>query len=316
MTVRETERARLFDEVADVLGRELEGSCKRNEPLCNHTSFRIGGPAALWVEANSLADVRVAHEATSSRGLDLTVLGRGTNFLVSDTGYDGLCLTLGPRFRDCAIDSEQASLQAGAGALLGRLVQEAQQAALTGLEFATGIPGTFGGALAGNAGTRDEWIGSLVRAVTTYSPAEGLRLLRGDEITFSYRCSSLRDNATILDARLSLRPGAAPAIAARVKGALTRRKATQPLFLPNAGSIFRNPAGALAAELIEGVGMKGARSGDAQVSELHANFIVNHNAAQARDVMKLMQEIRDKVLNSYDIELKPEIRFLGAFDEY
>jgi len=306
---------RLFDELARVLDQDLEGSCKRNEPLCNHTSFHIGGPAALWVEVHSLADLRRVHEVATCHDLELTVLGRGTNILASDAGYAGVCVVLGPRFREAAIYTEQGSLQAGAGALLARLIQETQRAGLSGLEFAAGIPGTLGGAIAGNVGTRDEWIGSLVREVTVYCPEKGLHLLRPRDLSFWYRGSNLRDAVTILEARLALRPSDTQTLSTRIEGALTRRKATQPLFMPNAGSIFKNPEGASVGELIERLGLKGLRCGDAQVSELHANFIVNLGAATASDVVNLIKEIRDKVHNSYDIELKPEIRFLGTFDE-
>ncbi|MCL2881481.1 MAG: UDP-N-acetylmuramate dehydrogenase [Coriobacteriia bacterium] len=306
---------RLYDELACVLKQDLDGNCKRNEALSKHTSYRIGGPAALWVEANSLADVRRVHEMAACQGLDLCVLGRGTNILASDEGYDGICLVLGPHFRESAVCREEQSLRAGAGALLARLVQEAQSAGLSGLEFATGIPGTLGGALAGNVGTRSEWIGSLVREVTVFAQPDGLQLLHGSDISWQYRGSSLRNAAVILEARLALSPGDPRLIAQRVEGALARRKASQPLFVPNAGSVFKNPEGTSAGELIENVGMKGVRCGGAQVSELHANFIVNSGAASALDVTRLIKEIRDKVQNSYDIELKPEIRFLGSFNE-
>ncbi len=313
MSVVATER--LFDELACVLEQELEGSCRRNEALYKHTSFRIGGPAALWVEANSLADLRLVHATAERHGLDLRVLGRGTNILAADAGYHGVCVVLGPHFRTFTIDPEKECLTAGAGVLLARLVQSTQRAGLSGLEFATGIPGTLGAAIAGNVGTRDDWIGSRVREVTVYSPDGGLRQLRAAEIDFGYRRSSLRDAVTIVDARLALQTDDPRRIARRIEGALDRRKASQPLFTHNAGSVFRNPEGASAAELIEKLGMKGARRGDAQVSEVHANFIINRGNARASDVRELIDEIHDKVLNSYDIELKTEIRFLGTFDE-
>ena len=305
---------RLFDELACALRQDLDGPCKRNEPLRNHTSFRIGGPAALWIEADSLADLRRAHEVATRHGLPIAVLGRGTNILASDAGFAGICVILGPSFRKSTLGEDAKSLTAGAGILLTRLVQEAQTAALSGLEFAVGIPGTLGGALAGNVGTRDQWIAPLVREVTVYSLEGGLQLLRGDDISWGYRRSSLRDAVTILDARLALTPGDAALIALRLEGALTRRKATQPLFVPNAGSVFKNPEGASVGTLIEQAGLKGLRFGGAQVSELHANFIVNTGGAKAAEVMELIKVIRDKVQDSYGIELQPEIRFLGTFD--
>ncbi|MCL2332102.1 MAG: UDP-N-acetylmuramate dehydrogenase [Actinomycetia bacterium] len=313
MTSPATER--LYDELAALLNCDLDGRCRRNELLSNHTSFKIGGSAALWVELGSLADLRRVHELAADQGLETTILGRGTNILASDTGYAGICLVLGSGFREMTLDHEQESLRAGAGAPLARLLQSAQHAGLSGLEFCAGIPGTFGAAVAGNVGTRDEWIGACIREVTVYDPDAGLRLLRPSDIQFQYRSSSLRNRVTILGARLALRADDARRIARRVEGALARRKATQPLFSPNAGSIFKNPEGASAGDLIEKVGMKGARCGGAQVSKLHANFIINRGDARAIDVMRLIREIRDKVLTSYDIELRPEIQFLGTFDE-
>ena len=306
---------RLFDELACLLDHDLEGSCRRGEWLCHHTSLKIGGPAALWIMVDSLVDLRRVHEVAAEHGIELTVLGRGTNILAADAGYAGACVVLGPHFRSITIDPEQESLCAGAGALLARLVQETQRAGLSGLESCTGIPGTFGGALAGNVGTRDEWIGSRVREVTVYTPGEGLRLLHADEISWQYRSSSLRGTATILDARLALQADDPQRIARRIEGALVRRKASQPLFVPSAGSVFKNPRDRSAGELIEKVGMKGARCGDAQVSELHANFIINRGSARATEVLQLIREIRDKVQDRYGIELRPEIQFLGTFDE-
>ncbi|MCL2324651.1 MAG: UDP-N-acetylmuramate dehydrogenase [Actinomycetia bacterium] len=310
-----TASAPLFDELYCLLDRDLDGCCRRDEPLSRHTSYRIGGPAALWVVADSIADLRRVHEVAARHGVEIVVLGRGTNILASDRGFEGICLVLGPSFRSASFKEDTATLTAGAGVLLARLVQETQRAGLAGLEFAAGIPGTLGGAVAGNAGSRDEWIGALIIEVTVFAQDSGLRRLRAGDIDFSYRSSSLRDQVTIVDGRLRLRPDDAQQIASRIEGALTRRKASQPLFSPSAGSVFKNPEGASAGKLIEAVGMKGAVRGDAQVSELHANFIINRGSARASDVAGLIAEVRDKVDSKYGIELKPEIRFLGTFDE-
>jgi UDP-N-acetylmuramate dehydrogenase len=295
------------------LSRSLSGNVRAGEPMARHTTFRIGGPAALFMTCDTLSDLGVATQVLIDEDVEWTVLGRGSNVLVSDEGYDGAVIVLGRDFRKHAVDGEH--LHAGAGAVLGTLVQEAYARGLTGLEFAVGIPGTLGGALAMNAGTREDWIGSRVESISIYHPGRGLAGVRGSEVTWEYRRSDLPHRAIIVEARLRVETGDRDAIRYAMDGSLRRRKNSQPLSMPSAGSVFVNPPGDSAGRLIESVGLKGARCGGAVVSDVHANFIVNEGGATANDVLILMHRIITAVRDTHGIELRPEIRFLGSFDE-
>lgn len=200
--------------------------------------------------------------------------------------------------------------------MLAALVQDAFKAGLEGLAFAVGIPGTFGGALAMNAGANKGWIGDVTQSVTVFVPGEGLRRLRGVEIPWAYRASGLDRLGIIVEAELRVSAGDPQRIRAEMERYFKARKDNQPLSQPNAGSVFRNPAeGPSAGSLIEASGMKGRRVGGAVVSEKHANFIVNSGDAKAADVVMLMRDVAEAVRRDHGIELRPEIRFLGRFEE-
>jgi UDP-N-acetylmuramate dehydrogenase len=281
--------------------------------MARHTTFRIGGPATFFVTCDTLSDLGAATGILGEHDIPWTVLGRGSNVLVSDEGYDGAVLVLGRDFRKHTVEDEH--LHAGGGVVLGSLVQEAYARGLTGLEFAVGIPGTVGGALAMNAGSRDDWIGSRVESVSVFRPGDGLVGVRGSEIAWQYRRSDLTQRGIVVEVRLKIEGGDRDTIRAAMDGSLRRRKSSQPLGMPSAGSVFVNPEGDSAGRLIESAGLKGARYGGAAVSHVHANFIVNEGGATANDVLVLMHRIITSVKDAYGIELKPEIRFLGTFDE-
>jgi UDP-N-acetylmuramate dehydrogenase len=281
--------------------------------MARHTTFRIGGPAALHVTCDTLSQLSAALETFEREDVVWTVVGKGSNLLVSDAGYPGAVILLGRDFRKHSADGER--IRAGAGVILASLVQDVFKLGLTGLEFAVGIPGTFGGALAMNAGTREVWIGGIVESVTLFEPGSGLRSVRGSEVEWGYRKSGLAGRGVIVEATLHTQVGDAVDIRRNMEASLRRRKRTQPLSIPNAGSIFVNPEGDSAGRLIETAGLKGAKVGGAQVSELHANFIVNAGGATAADVLELVRRIRDEVREVHGVELKPEIRFLGPFDD-
>jgi UDP-N-acetylmuramate dehydrogenase len=232
---------------------------------------------------------------------------------VSDAGYEGAVLVLGRDFRKH--EYEQGHLRCGAGAILAHVVQDAFGRGLSGLEFAVGIPGTVGGALAMNAGTREEWIGSRVDSVTLWTPEEGLLGLRGHEIAWGYRRSGLRERGVIVECVLRVSDGDRDAIQRSMEAALRRRKQTQPIGAASAGSVFVNPPGASAGQLIEQAGLKGRRIGGARISEVHANFIVNDGDATAWDIVELIRVTRATVREVHGIELKPEIRFIGTFED-
>jgi len=294
------------------LREALRGDVRRGEPMARHTSFRIGGPADLFVTCDTLADLKDALQILGEDGIEWTVVGRGSNLLVGDGGYRGAVVTLGSEFRSHAVDGER--IKAGAACALAYIVQDAFSRGLGGLEFAVGIPGTLGGALVMNAGSRDVWMELVVESVTVLDRSGALIRVRGRDITWGYRRSDLPGRGTVVEAVLRLHAAEKATIRAGMQSSLERRKATQPMGVPSAGSVFANPAGDSAGRLIEECGFKGFRQGGARVSDVHANFIVNEGGATAEDVARLMATIQTTIRDRYGIELTPEIRFLGAFD--
>lgn len=294
-----------------LLEDDLEAEIFRDEPMSKHTSYRIGGPARFYLRVETLGSVMRIIDACTAEGIPHAVVGRGTNLLVADEGFDGVIVTLGRQFREFSVDEETGIMVSGAGVNLSTLVQEAFRASLSGLEFAVGTPGSVGGALRMNAGTRDEGIGSRVSTVTTYHPISGLRKLYGGDIEWGYRSSSFDPEETILECELLMEKGDPFFIRGKMEANLSRRRRTQPLGEPSCGSVFKNPEDGSAARLIESCGLKGRRVGAAQVSEKHANFIVNTGGATAQDVMALIEIVRSEVEEEHGIRLVPEVRFLG-----
>lgn len=294
----------------DRLSRELSGPVRRNELMARHTTYRIGGNAALFIVCDTVSDLSSAVELLTDEGVEWTVLGKGSNVLVSDEGYEGAVMLLGREFKRHRTEGER--LHSGAGVTLAGLVQDAYSRGLSGLEFAVGIPGTVGGALAMNAGSRDEWIGDRVESVTRYVPGVGLGVVRGAEVLWGYRKSSLADGGVIVECTLLLEEGERDRIRRTMDARFLSRKSTQPVGVPNAGSVFVNPQGDSAGRLIEACGLKGARVGGAQVSEVHANFIVNAGGATASDVLGLIERVREAVNDRHGVRLETELRFLGT----
>ena len=303
----------------------VAGAVRCDEPMAKHTTYRIGGPAALFVECASLSDLSLTIEVLAEEDIPWTVVGKGSNLLVADEGYPGAVLVLTGEF--CQSDfgdyrlfdgpaSEIPKLppviaNAGGGLALSRFVQDAFGLGLSGLEFAVGTPGTVGGALFVNAGSRDAWMGSVVDSVTLYTPGIGLHMVAGSEIDWSYRSSGLSAQDVVVETRVRLVPKDRMMLHASMEASLKHRKASQPLGLPSCGSVFRNPEGDSAGRLIEACGLKGMAAGGAQISELHGNFIVNNGNATARDVLDLMGMIQDRVMEEHGVGLRPEVRFLG-----
>ncbi|TLM77881.1 MAG: UDP-N-acetylmuramate dehydrogenase, partial [Actinobacteria bacterium] len=269
------------------------GIARRDEPLARHTTYRIGGPAALFVQCDTVAGLALTLETLADCEIEWTVLGSGSNVLAADEGYQGAVIVLGKDFKRHAVEGER--IVAGAGVILAALVQEAFKRGLTGMEFAVGVPGTLGGALVMNAGSRDDWIGTRVERVTLYAPGEGLVSLRGSEVAWRYRRTNLPARGVVVEASLALSEGDADQIRRTMEAALRRRKRTQPLGQPNAGSVFVNPPGDSAGRLIEASGLKGAGVGGAVISDVHANFIVNTGGGTAADVLGLVRLVRDTV---------------------
>ena len=288
----------------------------RDEPMSRHTYRRLGGPAAYFGTPETLEDLDRMVAWAREAGLLVRVAGGGSNVLVADAGVRALVLSLRRCCGAVLFDDAACEVVAGAGVMLPGLARQAAERGLAGFEFAIGIPGSVGGALQTNAGIGDgRCIGDLVRSVEVLRGGRRLDLAR-DEITMDYRTTSLRGSGdVVLGARLALRRGERAAIDAEMRRLLDARQASQPTSEPNAGSVFRNPPGDQAGRLIEAAGCKGLRVGGAQVSTLHANFIVQDGTATTKDVTDLMAEVRRRVASQFRVTLVPEIEWWGEDSE-
>lgn len=293
------------------LSGNINGTVLLDEPLSRHTSYRIGGPAALFVRANDYAALVRTLEVLRAEGVRWVLLGKGSNILADDAGYQGCVICLGDQFARINVSAEEGLITAGAGAALSRVVSEAMRASLSGLEPCAGIPGTFGGALSMDAGTRREWIGQRVRDLVVLRPGKGMFRYAGSEIDWGYRTTSLPGSEIILEATLALEHSEKDLIAAEMDERLRRRGDTQPLSLPSCGSVFKNPPDYSVGKLIEECGLAGLSQGGAQISTVHANFIVNTGGASAADVLGLIAYVHDAVLERHGVDLSCEVKFLG-----
>ena len=280
-----------------------------DEPMARHTTFRVGGPADVMLMPESAEQVVAALDAARACGVPALVIGNGSNLLVRDGGIRGLVVALGERFARVHLDRN--IIEAEAGASLARVASVAQGAGLSGLEFASGIPGTLGGGCAMNAGAYGGQLSDvLVDARVLLDGA--LRTLTKEEMQMGYRTTlPLRAGGIVLSTRFALTPDDPEAIMERMKELNARRRDKQPLNYPSAGSVFKRPEGHFAGALIEGAGLKGCAVGGAQVSEKHAGFIVNVGGATAADVEALIRRVQDAVEADSGIRLETEVRILG-----
>ncbi len=280
------------------------------EPMSRHTSFHIGGPARRMAFPDSGEQLVLLVDFARNCGARPLVVGNGTNLLAPDEGLDRLVVNVTAMRRIEA--GEGGVLTAEAGVTLARLADHAQKRGLTGLEFAHGIPGTLGGAVCMNAGAYDGEMRLAVRSVTALFPEEGVRTLGAEELDFGYRRSvfSIRPEAVVLRAEVALEPGDPAAIREKMDDLMRRRKASQPLELPSAGSTFKRPAGCFAGTLIDQCGLKGLTVGGAQVSEKHAGFVVNRGGATCADVRELIRRVQERVLAEKGVRLEPEVRII------
>jgi len=284
---------------------------KPNYPLAKVTSLKVGGNAKAIVEVNSLADLKLVFQVINEHKLPYFFLGRGTNILASDLGYDGLIVSLGQPFKCITLNGHKVT--AGAGATLSKVVQLTAQNGLDGLAFAAGIPGTVGGAVCGNAGAFGHDISEVVSKVTVFQGGK-LEVLTNSDLNFAYRSSSLSgQQLLILEVVLSLKAATAFEVKAKVQDYLQKRKKTQPREQLTAGSIFKNPPGLFAGQLIEACGGKQWQIGGAKVSAQHANFFINTGQAKASDFYKLILKAQKEVYERFKVKLEPEVKFLGDF---
>src|SRR5208283_489814 len=278
-------------------------------PLAELTSFRIGGPADLFVAVEDETELMHAKAAAYRAGAPCFCLGLGTNLLVSDRGMRGLVVRLGDGFTKIKIDNTK--VVAGAGAAFGTLVSQVVDRGLEGLEFGEGIPGTVGGGLVMNAGAFGGEIAKVVTLVHGVTEAGEALALTKDDVKFSYRRTELPRHFIITRVDFELARGDRAQLASRVAELKSRRASRQPGGVPNAGSIFKNPPGNFAGKLLEGAGLKGTRLGGAAFSDQHANFIVNLGGAQAAEVRALIDMARNKVKEQSGVWLEPEVRLVG-----
>lgn len=283
---------------------------RRAEKLSRHTSFRIGGPAAAMVFPRSAAELTRACRILRLHGQAPLLLGNGTNILAPDEGLARIVIKTHNGLAGCRV-AEDGVIIAESGLLLSRLAVAARDASLAGMAFAHGIPGTLGGAVVMNAGAYGGELGDVVRRVVYLDENLETHEAAGDELAFSYRHSLFSDRAcVILEAELRLEKGNREAIQTEMEALAVKRRESQPLELPSAGSTFKRPKTGYAAALIDEAGLKGYAVGGAQVSEKHAGFVVNRGGAACRDVLRVIEHIQETVLRLFGVALEPEIAIL------
>jgi UDP-N-acetylmuramate dehydrogenase len=277
------------------------------------TTFRIGGPAAIYLEPESERDLVAVGEAVRQTGVPFVVIGKGSNLLVSDHGFPGIVLRLGRGFRWAARDGD--ALWAGGAMPLPALAGVALSHGLSGLEFGVAIPASLGGAVRMNAGAHGHELAEVVRAVDVFElDAGAARTIVAADVGFAYRSSQLPADAVIIATSVALSAADPSTIRGRMDEARDWRRRTQPLAEPNCGSVFKNPPGDHAARLVEAAGGKGLAVGGASVSTKHANFIVAAEGTRASDVLELVRSLQDLVVARFDIRLEPEVHLVGDFD--
>lgn len=282
------------------------------EPMSSHTTFRIGGPAEVFLMPESYEQIRSALALCREEGVPYFVLGNGSNLLVSDSGYRGVIIQMDRNMGD--IELKGTEIRACAGALLSSVAAAARKASLTGFEFAGGIPGTLGGAVVMNAGAYGGEMKDVLREVTVMTKEGDIRVIPSDRLELGYRTSIIKKAGyLVLEAVISLEKGDPQAIQEKTKELASKRTEKQPLDYPSAGSTFKRPEGYFAGKLIMDSGLRGFRVGGAQVSEKHCGFVINTGGATAKDVKELMDHVIRTVKEKYNITLEPEVKFLGEF---
>ncbi len=281
-----------------------------NEPMKNHTSFRTGGPADVYVKADRAENIIKAIEMLKKENVEYTIIGNGSNLLVSDRGICGAVIEIGSMMNNISVEGEK--IYAEAGALLSSLAAAAAENCLTGLEFASGIPGSVGGAVVMNAGAYDGEIKDAIDYADVIDNEGNILRLTKDELGLSYRHSVIDEKKMIvIGAGFRLKEGDGRAIKEKMADFAARRREKQPLNYPSAGSTFKRPEGHFAGKLIEDAGLKGKTIGGAQVSQKHAGFIINTGDATTEDILELMDCCVETVYNKFGVRLEPEVRFIG-----
>ncbi|WP_199425999.1 UDP-N-acetylmuramate dehydrogenase [Thermaerobacillus caldiproteolyticus] len=296
--------------VAELLEANI-GKVKEQEPLANHTTMKVGGPADIFVEPDSIESLKKTMEIIQKHQVSWRAIGRGSNLLVSDEGIEGVVIKLGEGLDELKVEGEEVTV--GGGYSLIRLATVISKQGLSGLEFAGGIPGSVGGAVYMNAGAHGSDMSRIVKKAQILFPDGTIEWLTNEQMEFAYRTSILQTKrpGICLAAILQLKQGNREEIVARMQKNKDYRRETQPWNYPCAGSIFRNPLPHYAGRLIEEAGLKGYAIGGAKISEQHANFIVNVGNAKAQDVLDLIDYVKKTIKQLHGIDLQTEVEIVG-----
>lgn len=285
---------------------------KMQEPMKKHTTFRIGGPADYYLCPHSTEELQKILQICRENKKEFFVLGNGSNLLVSDKGYQGVVIQLWKNFSD--IVTKEDTITVKAGALLSKVAAEALEEGLTGMEFASGIPGTIGGAVVMNAGAYGGEMKDIIKEVTVLTKEGDILTISKAEMNFGYRTSVVKEKGyVVISVVLQLKKGDRAEIRKIMDDLKERRVTKQPLDMPSAGSTFKRPEGYFAGKLIMDTGLRGFSVGGAQISEKHCGFVVNKGDATAADVLGLIKEVQKRVQEKFGVTLEPEVKFLGEF---
>ncbi len=299
----------ILEGLCQILG---EQNVKENEPMKKHTTFRVGGPADYFLTPENVEQVQETVLLLKEKDIPYYIVGNGSNLLVGDLGYRGAIIQIFQKMNQIEIDGEY--VYAEAGALLSKIAAKALSNELTGFEFASGIPGTLGGAVMMNAGAYGGEIKQVIQEATVLKQTGEIAKLAVDEMELSYRSSIFSKNGDIvLSAVLKLEKGNKESIRTRMDELKEQRVTKQPLEYPSAGSTFKRPEGYFAGKLIQDAGLRGFQVGGAQVSEKHCGFVINKENASAADIVSLMEQVSDKVEAQFGVRLEPEVKRLGEF---
>ncbi len=284
-----------------------------NEPMSLHTTFRTGGPVDCLIKIENAEELKGLIKELDDKNEKYYIIGNGSNLLVSDSGIRGTVIQLGDDFSDIKIDGD--NIYAASGVLLSVLSKTARDHSLTGLEFASGIPGTLGGAVVMNAGAYDGEMKNVIVCVDAFYDGEFVRI-PAEDMHFSYRYSiCMEKKMIILGAMMKLEKGDKEKISAKMEELSRKRREKQPIEFPSAGSTFKRPEGYFAGKLIMDCGLAGYSIGGAEVSEKHCGFIINKGGATSTDVYKLIKYVQSEVRSKFGVEMEPEVRFMGEFRE-
>ncbi|HIT84782.1 MAG TPA: UDP-N-acetylmuramate dehydrogenase [Candidatus Ornithomonoglobus intestinigallinarum] len=288
----------------------LAKNVKFDEPMSAHTTFKIGGPADVFVDAENADEIKSVMRYCGENSVPLLITGNGSNMLVGDRGIRGVVVSVGKKMSKIEVDGER--ITAEAGALMSSVAAAALKAELSGFETLSGIPGTVGGGIYMNAGAYGGEIKDVLETVTYIDRDGSVKTAKAEELDLSYRHSMFEEGGyVILSCVLKLKPGNADEIKAAMRDYSKRRSDKQPISMPSAGSTFKRPEGYFAGKLIQDSGLMGKSVGGAQVSEKHAGFVVNTGGATAADVLELIRLVQDTVEEKFGVRLEPEVRLIG-----